>query len=486
MITPEEVKLLDINSAFFGVPTQKLMEGAGRAIHRAFQRNFGKGRKVLIVCGTGNNGGDGLTAARYLAQENEVKIYLVGPPRTPEAKEAYNLAVEEGIEVISILEDGLNWSEVIVDALLGVGGRGRRVKEPYRTIILKMNESGKPIISVDTPSGYLMDVKVNPTITVTFHDVKEGMLGPSGKIIVADIGIPREAETCVGPGDVYLYYPRPPEDAHKGQRGRIGIIGGSRYPGSLALAGLAAYRLGVDLVSICVPEQWMTIYLSYAPVFIVHPLPGKVVSVGAVEIIREATSRAHAILIGPGMGKAPDTETTVEILLRELDIPMVIDADGLWAIREKLDLVSNRDVILTPHAKEFETLFGEPPGNSVEEREKLVKEKAKDLGVTILLKGKVDVISDGKRLKRNVTGSPAMATGGTGDVLSGAVTALRARGAEPFRAACMASFLVGLAGAMASQKFGYGIMATDLIDNLGILLKEILEDPFQIEFVKWP
>ena len=235
-----------------------------------------------MVCGVGNNAGDGFVAARNLMRHNDVVVLLASPPaeiRTGVARRAY-----ERIKHIATPSVGVTFAnfDVVVDALLGTGTK-KEVREPYRTLINRLNESAKFIVSIDVPSGLGTDVAVRPNMTVTFTDVK-CVMNPenSGQIVVKDIGIPLDASRFVGPGE-FIYYPTRRPDSHKGENGKVLIIGGGPFTGAPALAGLAAYRTGVDIVSIAVPEVAFEVVAGYSPNVIVHRLHGKFLSEEDIE-----------------------------------------------------------------------------------------------------------------------------------------------------------------------------------------------------------
>jgi len=476
----KDVKRLDINSNFCGTDTKILMENAGKAIYRFIKEKYGKNRKIVVVCGPGNNGGDGLVAARFLSQENDVKVFLFKEPRTDEAKSAYNKLISETRVPIHKdgLEELLEWADIIIDSIFGVGITGNAVKEPYRSAILAINSSHKDVVSVDYPSGLIHDVIVKPTYVVTLHDLKEGLMEIAKNIRIADIGIPKEADLYAGPGDLFVYYPRPEESVHKGQRGRVLIIDASTYIGAIILAAISAYRVGVDLVYVYTyfkSEEKLrkAIYVGYSPSIIV------------INNLHTFYERANAVLIGPGMDREIGFFDIIKPLVKTItensQKPIILDAGGLTLIKAYKNELQDVDIILTPHAGEFRYLFGYDPGKTLEERIKNVKREAKDLNATIVLKGPIDVISDGRRVKLNRTGSPSMAVGGTGDILSGVITALRAKINDSFKAAYMGTFLTGLAGEIVEKEIGYGVMPEDIINNIPKVLKTTLENPMSIK-----
>ena len=475
MLPVKEFSVLDINSEASGVPTGVLMENAGRGVAEVVEGRFGHGLRIAVLCGPGNNGGDGLVAARHLAPRNKVDILLAKPAdriRSDIAKDAYE---EVKDLVLRTEEPDLAKYDLLVDALLGTGTAGK-VKEPYLGLIERMNASRARIVSVDVPSGFGGDIMAKADVTVTFHDVKEGMTGDnSGEIVVVDIGIPAEASTYVGPGE-FVYYPLPVPDSHKGDNGRLLIVGGGPYTGAPALGALGAYRVSVDLVRIAVPERAFVPVASFSPNFIVHELSGRKHLVKKdVDEIEELLPWSDALLIGPGLGADKETLEAVKDVIEKCDRPMVVDADAISAVADDLSVLEGRTGIITPHSGEFKRLTGLPLPMDPERRIEPAKDLAERTGMTVLLKGRVDVIACQDRVKLNRTGNAGMSVGGTGDVLAGIAAGLLARGVRPFDAARLAAFVNGTAGDIAFQEMGYGFMATDVADRVARAVKPFID-----------
>lgn len=292
--------MLDINSEHLGVPIDALMENAGEAVAETIMNELGTGKKIAVVCGVGNNAGDGFVTARNLMRHNDVTVLLANPPaeiRTDAAKRAF-----EKVKHISSSSVGVNFSnfDIVVDALLGTGTI-KEVREPYRTLINRINDSRTYVVSIDVPSGLGTDIQVEADLTVTFTGIKEGMNEDnSGRIVLQDIGIPADAKRFIGPGEL-IYYPVRSPDAHKGESGRLLIVGGGPFTGAPALAGLAAYRMGVDLVNIATPWMSYAPIASYSPNLVVHRLSGDVLNLSDVSRIMELMKCSDALLIGPGL-----------------------------------------------------------------------------------------------------------------------------------------------------------------------------------------
>jgi len=452
MISPLDSRVLDINSESLGIEVDELMANAGEALADVIT-DLCSGKKILFVCGTGNNGGDGYVAARLL----EADVAFFKEPKTVAAMNAFR-KIEN--RPMPFDEKMLKDYDVIVDCVLGTGVSGE-VRPPYSDYIKAVNKSGKRIVSCDVPSGFGTSLAVKADVTVTFHDIKEGMTEKNcGNIIIADIGIPKEAYDCVGRGDM-LRYPIPKKDSHKGQNGRLLIIGGGPYTGAPAMAAMAALRIGADLAHIATPESSFEAIASASPSFIVHRLPGDHLSSDSVDALLELSEDADAVLIGPGLGLEKSTKKAVSDFVKKCNRPMVVDADGITALSGK---VPKKNIVFTPHKQEFKKLAWDRD----------IKTAAKELGCVIVLKGPSDTISDGKRVRTNNTGTAGMTVGGTGDVLSGAIAGLLAKGMSPFDAGCLGAYICGRAGEKSFGEFSYGMLATDVIDNIARVLREEL------------
>ncbi len=262
-----------------------------------------------------------------------------------------------------------------------------------------------------------------------------------------------------------LYSERPPW-SRKGDFGRLLCIGGSRYyPTAPALVSLAAMRSGVDWSYILAPERAANICSSLSSDIMSYPLEGDFLKKSHIDFITSFMEKYNAAVIGNGTGKERETQEAVRKILEKTKLPAVIDADAIYAVSQDTALLG-KNFILTPHSNEFLVLTGEDVNTDIKERAKLVAKHAKKFSCTILLKGHVDIISDGKRTMLSKTGHPVMAKAGTGDVLAGIAGALLARGNEPFKAACAAAYISGLAGELAEKEYGESLAASDIIENI--------------------
>lgn len=473
-ITPEEVRVLDINSAYLGIPTLKLMENAGSAIASNLMKEFRKASSVAILCGRGNNGGDGYVAARLLsAQGLDVAVFLAEPEQEISTEIArLNFEKVRNLSRPASEFKSNDW-DVIIDALLGVGVKGK-IREPYRSLIKKLNQSRKPVVSVDVPSGWPEEPSVRAKLTITFHAPKLGMeKARCGKLVIADIGIPAEAEMHVGPGE-FVYYPKPEQNSHKGDNGRVLVIGGGPFTGAPALAGMGAMYAGADLAHIAVPEPVATPVSCYSPNLIVHPLSDDVLVPQDINQIRPLWRKVEAMVIGPGLGDDKRSLQAASELIRQCPVPMVIDADALDAVRANPSIIKGKKAVLTPHKGEFERMTAMRLSEDIDKRGAQVMLAARKLNGVIIVKGRIDLISDGNVVTKNTTGNEAMTVGGTGDVLSGICGCLLSKGMDPFHAARLSVFMNGAAGDLAFQEKGYGLLATDVAEKIPYIFRRYL------------
>ena len=493
-ITSPKMRAVETNAEYYGISLLQLMETAGRNVAEEIASRFNPKRtKVAIFCGSGGNGGDGFVAARYLTCLGfKVEIIL--------ATRASNIAHESAksnwialqplrniIKIREVKDSSLIpdvKADVVVDALLGIGLTGK-LRPPIMQIVEKINSIDAFCVAVDVPTGINSDTgevlgnAVKANLTVTFYKAKPGLTTTkdyTGEVVVKNIGLPQELEGLAGPGDVTLAVkPRNP-DAHKGNFGRLLVIGGSNtFSGAPALAAMAALRTGVDIATIAAPEKTATTMASMSPTLITTKLKGKHLNTNNFSALKEELESATAVVLGPGLGLHNETKEAVKEIIEQIEetgTPLLLDADGLKAFAEfkrKLDC----PLVLTPHGKEYEILTQTKLPKDLEGKAENVRKMAKKLGATILLKGPVDVISNGVDVKFNYSGNPGMTVGGTGDVLSGIVGGLLAMGADPFCAAVAGAFVNGAAGDFVAVEKGYHMIPTDLLE----WVPYVIDDP---------
>ena len=457
MLTSLEAKILDKNSECLGTSVENLMENAGKALAKAVDE-FSIG-KILFICGSGNNGGDGYAASKYLRSSADYCSF-----REPKSKLCKRM--RDRVHIAPYFPDILDRYDTIVDCVLGTGMEGE-LRPEYAELILYLNTLGKRVISCDVPSGFGTDTVLKADVTITFHDMKEGMSKENcGEILIADIGIPKGAETCVNRGD-FLRYPIPKKDSHKGQNGRLIIVGGGPYIGAPICSAMAALRVGTDLVTVFTPRRSFIPIASYSPSYIVKELSSDFLCMEDVLTIIDASESADTLLIGPGLGLEPQTKDAIRFIVENTKNPIVIDADAITAVSGWIR--GTERMVFTPHRKELSRLIGKDMPDDMD-----IHRFCMD-GTTILCKGNIDKIYSKNRLRENHSGSPGMTVGGTGDVLAGAVAGLVAKGMSCFDAACLGAHICGLAGKKAFDEHSYGMTAEDVISHIGQVLKEGLE-----------
>ncbi len=465
----KEFRRLDLNSEELGVPIRTMMARAGKALAEAAREARGD-RHIILLCGKGNNGGDGFAAAGFLQRwEIPYDVVLLEPEaRIGGATAAYlELVPKERRQAWKGSRRAAWRGAMVLDCMLGSGIRGRP-RAPYDAAITWANRHAGHLIACDIPSGHGSALAVQPNQTITFHARKEGMTKATcGDIVVAPIGIPKAAETEVGLGDLDAGVVRPERDSHKGDNGRVLIVGGGPFTGAPHYAGMAALRSGADLVHVATCHDAAVVIRSWGPDLMVHDVcEGNTLAPVALPAIEALLARVDAVVVGPGLGTgdaARDLARETIAAARLLGKTIVVDADGLDALTPEL---LGPGMVLTPHGREFQDLTQWKPTQAN------VTRYARDHDVVVLRKGPEDVIA-GERTKVCRRGHPAMTVGGTGDVLAGAVGALLAKGATAFDAACAAAYLVGSAGEIAAEMRSIGITASDVIEALPLVLRRL-------------
>jgi NAD(P)H-hydrate epimerase len=478
-----------------GVAGLELMERAGAAVAQAVERLTPDGA-VTVVCGKGNNGGDGLVVARLLQEAgHEVRVLCTNPLKQFSGDAQTNLQRLPGPRPIcpkpsawAAIDTG-EWGAVVVDALLGTGFDG----EPHGAVadaIEAINHASVPVVSVDIPSGVdassgeVAGSAVRATVTVTFHAAKPGLWIRPGKALAgvvetADIGVPRGApiEASVGLIDDAIgeLMPRREAASTKFTSGHVLVVGGSPgLTGAPTLAAHGAMRAGAGYVTACIPASLEpTVAARSAPELMTVALPdvdGALAVAGVARVI-EASARGGAIVLGPGLGRADGAAQFAVRLAREADVPLVLDADGLNAHAGRLSRLADRDAptVLTPHAGELGRLLDLDSAEIEHSRLAHARAAAATSGAVVVLKGDDTLVAapDGT-VAVSAGASPALATAGTGDVLGGTIAALLSGGLDAFESACAGVWLHARAGRLAAQRFGgaEGVTASDVIAAL--------------------
>ncbi|MFW9999651.1 MAG: NAD(P)H-hydrate dehydratase [Candidatus Hodarchaeota archaeon] len=513
-ITSEEMAILDNNSEWLGIPKSHLMECAGYSFATEIMNRgyLDTNSKVIIFCGTGNNGGDGFVVARHLSSYGvKSLIVLVGSPdkiRTKEAQINWNIVlnyltysidveiIRDSTDLIKVGDNIRKYKKniVIIDGLLGTGIEGK-IREPIASainLINQLKEEGPQritVVSIDIPSGLnpdtgkVSDIAIKADLVITFHRMKKGMSETNDfmkEVIEKSIGIPLEASFFIGRGDFISTLKKRRADAHKGDFGKILIVGGSKnYSGAPAYASLTSINFGIDLVITFVPEIIGNVLKSFSPNLIIRTNKGNWLNIEALEQLTELVKWADSILIGPGMGLEKESEELLVELLKVLKThkkPFVLDADALKLVKDHLNLIKGLPAILTPHAGELKIMTGIelPNYKNLDEHGKIIFNLAKELNLTLLIKGPFDYISNGRRIKINKTGCPEMSIGGTGDVLAGLCACFLATKSNSFQSACSAAFLNGMLGEFCKSNIGNRFTTLDMVNNINNAIKSIL------------
>ncbi len=473
-----------------GVPSLDLMERAGTGVVRAVERLAPDG-PVAVVCGKGNNGGDGLVAARLLREAaRSVTVLCVAPPEEFSGDAAVNLARLPGDPPLELTagEGALGEAAAIVDALLGTGFEGVP-RGVVAEAIQAIGAARRPVVSVDVPSGVdastgaVAGAAVRATVTVTFHAAKPALWIRPGKayagaLDVIDIGIPRGAPGAVGVGliepAIACELPHREAASTKFSSGHVVVAGGSReLMGAPRMAALASARAGAGYVTACLPASLQPMLAAGLLEVMTRPLPdegGGLLAEGVPAVLR-ALDRGGALALGPGLGRTAGAQTFARDLAAKAPVAMVLDADGLNAHAGRLEVLADRAAatVLTPHAGELGRLLRRESEEIERHRLDSVRAAAEQARSVVVLKGDDTLVADPSgRVAVSRGGSPGLATAGTGDVLTGVIAALLAQGLDAFAAACAGVWLHAEAGRRAAQAQGSaeGVIASDVIAAL--------------------
>jgi len=444
IISPARMRVVETNAMSLGVTNLQLMESAGQAL--AGMARAVNPKRILVLCGRGNNGGDGMVAARHLQRGTDTDVCYLDTGKRSSTCE-HQLCALQHCQVtlhpfqcrddLVALRSLFEKADVIIDALLGTGATGT-IHEPLVSGIMMANASGAQIIAADVPTPGMRADRI-----CAFHRAKT-----EGSTVV-DIGIPVEAECCVGPGELTLL-PARGHKVHKGAGGEVLVIGGGPYQGAPWLAGLGALRAGADIVRIASPV------FEPIPDLIYERLEGRFIGEEHIERLINLAEHADVVVCGNGLGSVSHGVIhTIAPYCKKA----VIDAD---ALRLPLPAAKN-ETIYTPHSGEFTRITGITLPESTKERALAVMTSG--IPGTVLLKGHIDIITDKKRVRFNRTGDPAMTVGGTGDVLAGITGALLCH-LPAFEAACIAAYVNGRAGEIVAAERGEGMLASDLVDRI--------------------
>jgi NAD(P)H-hydrate epimerase len=495
IVTAAEMREIDrITSEQHGVPSIQLMESAGRAVAKYALAQFPTANEISVVCGKGNNGGDGLCAARYLREKGKhVRVLLLAHPAAL-SEDAGVMLERLGMEPFvatseeEIRDFHLERSQLILDGMLGTGFRPS-LDPFYKAAIYAVNQTQVPVLAIDIPSGAEADAQeVNPwTIVpeaiVTFTALKPAHVYqfPRVPTVVRQIGSPAEIVksklglNAITPADFKVVLAPRDADANKGNFGHVLVLGGSTgKAGAAAMAGMAALRAGAGLVSVAVPKSILPTVAGFAPEIMTIPLQETALGTFSVlnfENMRALSDGKRALVAGPGAGQDDETKQFIRAFVDRCEMPVVVDADGLNAFAGHVDQLTpiRHPLILTPHPGEMARLIGKTIAEVQANRVEVARTFAKEHGCYLVLKGKNTVVAEpGGEVWINTTGNPGMATGGTGDILSGILAGLVGQTPDHLLEAVIAGvYLHGLAGDLAAEAIGErGMIATDLLKTL--------------------
>lgn len=498
-VTAQQMKEIDQNTINgIGIPSMVLMERAALAVaetaeEMAVSRGSGKKARILVLCGTGNNGADGVAAGRILQGRGyKVCLLFAGNPEHDSVEMKAQKQIAEKLDLMQMSAETYEETpcDIILDALFGIG-LGREITGEYRNVLERMErireqyEAG--VIAVDTPSGIhgttgeIMGIALAADVTVTFGYPKTGLLFYPGKqyvgeLKIADIGFPDASllksgwEARLLTREDLTWMPRRRPDGNKGTFGKVLVIAGSRgMSGAAYFSALAAYRTGAGLVKILTVPENRQILQTQLPEAIVSCYDPEEES-AMQNMVEEACAWADVIAAGPGIGQEPHTEYLMETVLSDAYVPVVLDADGLncVAAHPYLTRYFTENIILTPHMGEMSRLTSVPVADLKKDPLGEARAYSARYGAVCVLKDAVTVITDKEGSAWiNQSGCSAMAKGGSGDVLTGVIAGLLARGMECTEAAAFGVYLHGLAGERAADKFGEnGVLAVNLADSL--------------------
>jgi len=514
LVTANEMQKMDRSTIeSFGLPGRILMENAGRGATQFFLEHFKNAvnKKIGVIAGRGNNGGDGFVIARYLVQRGiSVTVYLLTERQKVSGDAAANLKLLPPLEVpvieipdaetFSAHKTAMRHVTIWIDAILGTGLKSD-VKGFFRDVIDFINQTNKPVFAVDIPSGLNSDTGrpcgscVRADATATFAFAKTGhFLFPgadyTGNLKIIDIGIPPHIANDVSPLQYLLtpdliravFHPRP-SDAHKGHTGHLLVIAGSPgKTGAAAMTATSAMRSGAGLVTLGIPVSLNPVLETQVMEVMTDPLPETVQGIlgeASFNRIMDLLSDKKCLAIGPGIGTAPETKMLFKHLLQENKKPVVIDADGLNILSGHTEILKDLDapVVLTPHPGEMARLMRTTSADVQKDRIQCARNFAEKFNVHVVLKGARTVVAhpDG-RVFINPTGNPGMASGGMGDVLTGVIAGFIAQGHSPELAAHAGVYLHGAAAdSLAKNKGPFGYLATDVMNTLPEAIKKLTD-----------
>ena len=489
--TGEQMRRADLYTIEeIGVPSMVLMERAALEVVRCMEEEQLDFRKVLVICGSGNNGGDGYAIARLLhLKGHDVTIFFAGNSQKRSEENAQQAKIAAHYEIPVITNLGTEEYSVIIDALFGTGLK-REVTGHYREVLCSVNQMAGKKVAVDLPSGIhdttgaRMGIAFCADLTVAIAFPKRGLFLQegnvcAGKILTGDIGISSEtfSEGTVTFGyekqDLFLGFPKRKKNSHKGSYGKVLMIAGSKgMSGAAYLSAKAAYAVGAGLVQIYTHEENRVILQQLLPEVIITTY-----DTFDSEQLEKLIQWADLIGIGCGLGKSDTAERVMQYTLKRALVPCVVDADGINILSKHMEWieVTNALIVLTPHMKEMSRMLQCSVKELIEQRMERLHAFVERYKVVCVLKdARTLVAKEHRNTYLNLSGNAAMAKAGSGDVLAGVIVGILAQQCEPYTSACLGVFLHGLAGDMARDKKGaYSVLASDLVAEISSVLKNI-------------
>lgn len=469
----------------------QLMQKAGYGCYKAIVEKYGKSlinAKISVLCGNGKNAGDGFVIARHLfCYGANVKIVLCDKaPIIPEPLKYYNEAVSSRVPVEQFEENSLN-ADYIIDCIFGIGFHGEP-RSPFDNVFEKLSKAKATIIAIDTPSGTNASTgetcknAVHADYTIAISTLKYcHVLSPSnafcGELKLIDIGIPNYCYADNYANTIEsMSLPKPNHNAHKGSNGHLLCLCGSySMPGAAVICAKSAIRSGVGLVKLTLPKSAYPLVASQITQPVFHPVEDYkgILSISAIDSILVDVKWSSAIAIGCGMGVNDYTKEITKSVLQNSNVPIILDADGINSIISRINILLDvkAPVVLTPHPAEMSRLISSTVEYVQSNRISVAKNFAKQYGVIVALKGANTVVTDGETVFVNTTGNPAMAMGGTGDMLTGIIASFVAQGINPYVATKLAVYLHGKSADLAKEKISSrGLTVDDMLDQLGALM----------------
>lgn len=497
ILSAKEIKKAEALSFEKYFSEAELMKRAGQECFKKIVKYYGsviENKKVSVICGNGKNAGDGFVIAKLLCEYGAAAQIVLADkaPEIPEPLMYFKEAEEYGVEIVSFKDAELD-SVLIVDCIFGIGFHGSP-KPPFDEVFEAVNNSGAIVVSVDTPSGTdatdgSADTAIRADLTIAISTLKYcHIIPPSneycGKTVTVDIGIPEDCynddyANTITKSDVKACFTKRDVNSHKGSFGRqLNICGSYKMCGAAVISAKASLKTGVGLLKCIFPKSIYPVMTAHMTQPLFSPMSEneeKTLSMGALTHILNELQWADCVAVGCGIGNNDDTQVLVNQIIREADIPIVLDADGINSVSMNIDVLreARRQLVITPHPAEMARLINESTAYVQQNRIAVAKAFAQEYGCIVALKGANTVVTDGKEVFVNTTGNPGMAMGGTGDMLTGMIGSFISQGINPFDSAKCAVYIHGLCGDITAKELSQrGMTVDDMLELLPALLGE--------------